>query len=76
MGMATGENTKVSLLLLMEQIRRGTVERPPRAWVEAGYCLDAPELLAAGSHRRDIVGDGEDDWLAMPTTVTREPSNA
>lgn len=75
MGMMTGENEKVSFLLLMEQIRRGVVERLPKAWVEAGYCLDAPELIAAGSHERDIFGDGQDDWLPMPTTVARVSSN-
>ena len=76
MGTATGENTRLSAMLLMEQYRRtGNADSARRTWVEAGYCLDAPELLAAGSHERDIFGDGDEDWLAMPTAIPREPSN-
>jgi hypothetical protein len=76
MGTTTGENTRLSGILLMEQYRRtGNANAARRTWVEAGYCLDAPELIAAGSHERDIFGDGEEDWLAMPTVVPREPSN-
>ena len=47
-----------------------------RTWIEAGYCLDAPELIAAGSHERDVFDDDPDiGWLPMPTMVEREPSN-
>lgn len=76
MGTATGENTRLSAMLLMEQYRRtGNADAARRTWVEAGYCIDAPELIAAGSHERDIFGEGDEDWLAMPTAVQREPSN-
>jgi hypothetical protein len=33
-------------------------------------------VIAAGSHRRDVIGDAEEDWLAMPTMAAREPSSA
>lgn len=77
MGMATGENTRLSAMLLMEQYRRNPLADAARhTWVEAGYCIDAPGLIAAGSHERDIFGDGPEDWLPMPTTIPRESSNA
>ena len=77
MGTATGENTRLSAILLMEQYRRtGNADAARRTWMEAGYCLDAPELIAAGSHERDIFGDSEEDWLPMPTVIPREPSNS
>ena len=75
--MLTGQNTGLSAALLMEQYRRtGSANASRRTWVEAGYCLDAPELIAAGSHERDVFGDGDKDWLPMPTMVLRAPSNA
>lgn len=78
MGTMTGENTGLSVKLLMEHYRRtGNADEARRTWVEAGYCLDAPMLLAAGSHERDVFDDDPDlGWLAMPTMIEREPSNA
>lgn len=77
MGTRTGENTGLSVKLLMEHYRRtGNADEARRTWVEAGYCLDAPVLLAAGSHERDVFDeDPELGWLPMPTMIGREPSN-
>jgi len=78
MGTVTGHNTGLSARLLIEDYRRqGAVltRAAHKMWVDAGYCIDAPELIAAGSHERDIFGDGPDDWLPMPTPVERLSSN-
>lgn len=40
-----------------------------RTWVDAGYCIDAPELIAAGSTIRDEFGPDGGDWLVMPSMV-------
>ncbi len=73
MGTRTGQNTGLSARLLMEQYRRtGDCSAARCTWVEAGYCLDAPELLAAGSHERDIFDDDPElGWLPMPTMIER-----
>lgn len=78
MGTMTGENTGLSAKLLMEHYRRtGNADEARRTWVEAGYCLDAPPLLAAGSHERDVFDDDPElGWLPMPTMIEREPSNS
>lgn len=74
--MVTGQNTGLSAALLMEQYRRNRLAiAAQHTWVEAGYCIDAPVLIAAGSHERDVFGDGDEDWLPMPTSALREPSN-
>jgi len=77
-GTRTGENTGLSVKLLMEHYHRtGNADEARRTWIEAGYCLDAPGLLAAGSHERDVFdADPDIGWLAMPTVIEREPSNA
>ena len=70
--MVTGQNTGLSAALLMEQYRRNRLAiAAQHTWVEAGYCIDAPVLIAAGSHERDVFGDGDEDWLPMPTSALR-----
>jgi hypothetical protein len=61
------------MTLLLEQYRRLGRDHP-KTWVDAGYCIDAPEVFAGGSHYRDEFADGE--WLAMPTMVDRLTANA
>lgn len=69
--MKTGDNTKLGIILLMENCRRGG-EDCHKGYRDAAYSIDAPDCLAAGSHVRDQFGPEEDDWLAMPSMVERE----
>lgn len=71
--MMTGRNTGLSMTLVLEQYRRfGSESREMKAWVDAGYCIDAPEIMAAGSMVRDEFGPEIDDWLAMESMIDRE----
>lgn len=75
MGLTTGNNISLAAWLLLEQCRRfGFKRQPYPAWVEAGFCIDAPCLMAAGSHFKDVIGDDDSEQmvLSMPTTVGRE----
>lgn len=72
-------NYWVGMLVFIEVHRRihgsqfGTVPKPLRddAFCQGGYCLDAPELLPAGSTLFESFGPGVDDWAAVPTSVER-----
>lgn len=69
--MITGQNHELATLLLLEKLLRlGT--GPHRTSVDAGYCIDAPMQICAGSTVRDQFGIDEDDWLAMPSYIERE----
>ena len=74
--MITGQNPRLSYLILAENFHRlgpaGIGLRPP---IDAAYCLDAPEVLAAGSTER-YQSDPSDnsDWHDMPTMVYRVPN--
>lgn len=73
--MITGQNTKLSVDLLLHQLHVFRSCDLPKydVWVDSGYCLDAPVLLAAGSHYRDEFGTSpDDDWIPMPTLVNRD----
>lgn len=70
MSTVTGDNQSLAIELLMERLRRNESRGP--AWVEAGYCLDAPTLIAAGSVERDEFGYRRNDWIPLPTFVERE----
>lgn len=41
------------------------------AWDDAGYCLDAPEELPAGSTERYEVGLEPDAWVPSATQIDR-----
>ena len=74
--MVTGRNTGLSMTLMLEQYRLfGKDSREMRPWVDAGYCIDAPAIMAAGSMVREEFGPELDNWLAMESMTEREPSN-
>lgn len=74
--MITGRNTGLSMTLMLEQYRLfGKDSRGMHPWVDAGYCIDAPEIMAAGSMVRDEFGPEVGNWLAMESMTEREPSN-
>lgn len=66
--------TWLSVKLLMELHRRGLRVRSDRNhWIDAGYCLDAPEEMPAGGCYGETFEDmGEDGALASQLTVQRE----
>ena len=69
--MMTGDNPGLAARLNIEFFKRsGTGFVENKLWFEAGYCIDAPELLAAGSTYWDIYG------FDAPTWAHRESSNA
>lgn len=74
--MVTGRNAGLSMTLMLEQYRLfGKDSRGMHPWVDAGYCIDAPAIMAAGSMVRDEFGQDIGDWLAMESMTEREPSN-
>ena len=70
----TGDNPGLAARLLMYQFDR-IGRGGPKTWIDAGYCLDAPNTLAAGSTVRDEFGPGDDDWIEMSSYVDRESPN-
>jgi hypothetical protein len=59
------------------RILKGEFGRIPRpisddAFSMGGYCIDAHEIIPAGSVEFDSFGPGPDDWVASPTTTNRE----
>lgn len=71
--MMTGQNPGLCMALLVEQWHRvGKSNYPRRAWIDAGYCIDAPIVIAAGSFVRDQFGPETDDWLPMESMIERE----
>ena len=72
--MMTGDNPGLAARLLMYQFDR-IGRGGPKTWIDAGYCLDAPNTLAAGSTVRDEFGLDDDDWIEMPSYVERESPN-
>lgn len=72
--MMTGDNPGLAARLLMYQFDR-IGRGGPKTWIDAGYCLDAPNTLAAGSTVRDEFGPGDDDWIEMSSYVDRESPN-
>ncbi len=75
------DHTWVGLQVFIETHRRilhGAFGRIPKALTDdafsmAGYCLDAPDLLPAGSVVYERTGPEADDWIAMPSMFYREP---
>ena len=65
----TGDNGPLFGRLLVEQIRRGIKDEP--AWVTAGYCIDAPSEIPAGSTERYEFGPHKDEWVACETSTPR-----
>lgn len=71
----------VGVLVFMEYHRRilkgefGEIPKPisDDAFNMGGYCLDAPELMPAGSTEFYQFGPEKDDWIAEPTSIEREP---
>lgn len=45
------------------------------AFSMAGYCLDAHDLIPAGSTAFHRFGAGADEWIAEPTTAERCPAS-
>lgn len=72
--MLTGQNPSLNMTLMLALFDHDR-EGARHSWVTAGYCIDAPEILAAGSMERDQFGPEPDDFLAMPTMVDRVSSN-
>ena len=70
----------VGVLVFIETHRRilkGRFGRIPVALKDdafsmGGYCLDAHELLPAGSVKFESFGPGKDEWIWSPTTTQRE----
>lgn len=66
----TGDNQGLSARLNIEFFKRvGTGFMENKLWFEAGYCIDAPDILPAGSTCWDIYG------FDMPTFANRDFSN-
>lgn len=65
----------VGIFVLMETIRRvgNPIPRPLKddAFNQAGYCLDAPEVLPGGGCYVDRFGDEPDDWVTQQFLVYR-----
>lgn len=69
----------VGLLCFVETHRRvlggkfGRIPAPLQedAFSMRGYCLDAHELIPAGSVKFDSFGPGDDDWIWSPTHIER-----
>jgi hypothetical protein len=73
--MNTGTNPGLLAHLLFELFRRiGSEARDVKVWVDVGYCIDAPNVLAAGSMRRDEYrAEGVDEWAeCCSSMVLRE----
>lgn len=87
--MQTGADLLLAMDLLSIAVKRymSTLDAPTRAgstghralcdaaWDDAGYCIDAPDRIAAGSHETDDPNDWSDepcDRQALPTYVFRE----
>ena len=67
--MMTGDNPGLAARLRLwqwDRIRKISPHAWPSTWVDAGYCIDAPEIMAAGSTVRDVFGPDKDDWIVMP----------
>jgi hypothetical protein len=61
-------------ILLCETYKKHGMNKPPRvlidlAWKDAGYCLDAPDLLPAGGCRSENL---DDDMVDVPMQITVE----
>ena len=77
--MSTQSHIAVGMLYRLEMQRRilgnkfGAIPKPlsDDCFNMSGYCLDAHELLPAGSTRFHRFGPEEEDWIAEPTTSER-----
>ena len=77
--MNTQSHHQIGLLIFLETHRRilggefGRIPGPLKddAFSMGGYCLDAHEIMPAGSTEFYSVGPGDDEWLACPTTFDR-----
>jgi hypothetical protein len=68
----TGENLSLGARLLMVAWgRTGDRVLSRQSFIDAGYCIDAPSIIPAGSHERDVFGTEDDDWVAVPTFIDR-----
>lgn len=70
---------QVGLLVMLETHRRingrkfGPMPKPlsDDAFNMSGYCIDAHDVLPAGSMAFDKFGPDDEDWMWMPTTCLR-----
>jgi hypothetical protein len=75
---------EVGVLVMLETHRRinGNAFGPtPKALSDdsfnmAGYCIDAHDVMPAGSMEYERFGPEEDDWVWVPTICTRESAAA
>lgn len=74
--MITGQNPGLAYRILAENFHRlGPAGIGLRPQIDAAYCLDAPDVLAAGSTERYQSDPDDDcDWHDMPTMVYRVPN--
>ena len=69
----------VGVLVRLEMQRRvlgnkfGSIPEPlsADAFSMSGYCLDAHDIIPAGSTEYHSFGQDRDDWIASPTTIER-----
>lgn len=77
--MSMQSHHSLGVLVFLETHRRllhgefGRIPEPLKddAFSMGSYCLDAHELLPAGSTEFYSFGPGKDDWLPAPTTLLR-----
>lgn len=77
--MSVQSHFHVGVLCFMETHRRilggkfGRIPEPLKedAFSAGGYCLDAHDVLPAGSTEFISFGPGPDEWGASPTTINR-----
>ena len=77
--MTTQSHHRIGLLVFMEMHRRilggkfGHIPEPLKddSFSAGGYCIDAYDIMPAGSMEFFAIGPGDDEWLPMPTTLDR-----
>ena len=71
----TGQNTRLTAMLAVEYRRRNRWKPDKeRAYMDACYCLDAPEAIAAGAHENLNGDEWGLDWPPMPMWIPRVPN--
>ena len=75
----TGQNTRLTAILTVAYNRRQGGHKPGdgnilKAYMDACYCLDAPDAIAAGAHENLNGDDFGIDWPPMPMWVPRVPN--
>jgi hypothetical protein len=82
--MITGSNPGLLVALILQHIHRAKEFGRPssilddvipcgeKLWIDAGYSIDAPVVMAAGSTIQDIFGPDPDDVVVGPSLISRE----